>query len=340
MIQNTDIPQQVVGLFDGDTDLRPVIVSIRCATYNHEPYIRQTLDGFVMQKTNFRFEAIVHDDASTDGTAAIIREYAEKYPDIIKPIYETENQYSKHDGSLNRIMESAMRGKYVALCEGDDYWVDPLKLQKQVDIMEKDGKIGLIYTNLNMYNQATGTMEYNCITSGKLKRSYSFKDHLINQGFIAPPTWLVRKELWSYHYGVPIDGTFCIALEAFAESKVFFLDEPTAVYRCLPESVSHTKSLKKALIWNKQIQDIIEFYKNRYPHLLTKDDLLMLDFIKFGSVYQLAIIYNEKVFIEEARLFFKKNFYYKQYMVIEILKYCRLAKFLLKYKFRRKGWAI
>lgn len=117
-------------------DQRPLMVTIRCCTYNHEPYIRQCLEGFVMQKTNFRFEAIVHDDASTDGTAAIIREYAEKYPDIIKPIFETENQYSKHDGSLRRIMEEHMHGKYVALCEGDDYWIDPLKLQKQVDFME------------------------------------------------------------------------------------------------------------------------------------------------------------------------------------------------------------
>ncbi len=113
-----------------------VIVTIRCLVYNHEPYIRQCLEGFVMQKTNFTFEAIVHDDASTDGSAAIIKEYAEKYPDIIKPIYETENQYSKHDGSLRRIMDSHTRGKYIAYCEGDDYWTDPLKLQKQVDFLE------------------------------------------------------------------------------------------------------------------------------------------------------------------------------------------------------------
>ena len=114
---------------------QPLMVSIRCAVYNHEPYIRKCLEGFVMQKTNFRFEAIVHDDASTDGSAAIIKEFAEKYPDIIKPILETENQYSKQDGSLGRIMDESCHGKYIAFCEGDDYWTDPLKLQKQIDFL-------------------------------------------------------------------------------------------------------------------------------------------------------------------------------------------------------------
>ena len=114
----------------------PLMVTIRCITYNHESYIRQCLDGFLMQKTTFRFEAIVHDDASTDGTATIIREYADKYPNIIKPIFETENQYSKRDGSLRRILDAHTHGKYIAMCEGDDYWTDPYKLQKQVDFLE------------------------------------------------------------------------------------------------------------------------------------------------------------------------------------------------------------
>lgn len=129
------------------TDNNELMVTIRCMTYNHEPYIRQCLEGFVMQKTNFRFEAIVHDDASTDGTATIIREYAEKYSDIIKPIYEAENQYSKHDDSLERIMDMASTGKYIALCEGDDYWIDSLKLQKQIDYMEQHPECSLCGTN-------------------------------------------------------------------------------------------------------------------------------------------------------------------------------------------------
>lgn len=136
-----------------------LMVTIRCIAYNHEPYIRQCLEGFVIQKTNFRFEAIVHDDASTDGTAAIIREYAEKYPDIIKPIFETENQYSKRDGSLRRIMDSHTRGKYVAMCEGDDYWIDPLKLQKQVDFLESHPDYSMCFHNAIKYYENCNRVE-------------------------------------------------------------------------------------------------------------------------------------------------------------------------------------
>lgn len=133
------------------------LVAIRCITYNHEKYLADALEGFVMQKTNFPFVAIVHDDASTDGTADILRKYAEKYPDIIHPIYETENQYSKRDGSLGRIMNEAIAAtgaKYIALCEGDDYWTDPLKLQKQVDFLESHPEYSMCFHGAEIKNEA------------------------------------------------------------------------------------------------------------------------------------------------------------------------------------------
>lgn len=111
-------------------------VSICCITYNHEPYIRECLDGFLMQKTDFDFEILIHDDASTDKTADIIREYELKYPEIINPIYQTENQYSKGVRPINKFNFERAQGKYIAMCEGDDYWTDPFKLQKQVDFLE------------------------------------------------------------------------------------------------------------------------------------------------------------------------------------------------------------
>lgn len=115
----------------------PIMVSICCIVYNHAPYLHQCFDGFVMQKTTFPIEILVHDDASTDGSADIIREYTAKYPHLFKPVYQTENQYSKNVPICATFQYPRAKGKYIAMCEGDDYWTDPYKLQKQVDFMEK-----------------------------------------------------------------------------------------------------------------------------------------------------------------------------------------------------------
>lgn len=114
-----------------------IIVSIICLTYNHERFIKKTLDGFIMQRTSFPFEVLIHDDASTDHTADIIREYEKKYPDIIKPVYQSENQYSKpgHKPIIATYLLPKAEGEYLAWCEGDDYWIDPHKLQAQVDAL-------------------------------------------------------------------------------------------------------------------------------------------------------------------------------------------------------------
>ena len=128
-------------------DTTKPLVSVVCPVYNHEPYLRQCLDGIVMQKTNFSFEVIVNDDASTDGSADILRDYQYKYPDLIKPIYQIKNQYSQGKGILATILFPRTQGKYIAVCEGDDYWTDPLKLQKQVDYMEAHPECTLCFHN-------------------------------------------------------------------------------------------------------------------------------------------------------------------------------------------------
>lgn len=135
------------------SEVKP-LVAIHCLVYNHEPYLRDCFDGFVMQQTNFPFVAIVHDDASTDNSAAIIREYEEKYPHIFKPIYEKENLYTKGGFlAVNKVMNKAIDAsgaKYIAMCEGDDYWNSSLKLQKQVDFLETHTAYGFIGTRCNV----------------------------------------------------------------------------------------------------------------------------------------------------------------------------------------------
>lgn len=193
--------------------MEKVKVLIRCCTYNHEKYIAQALDGFVMQQTNFKFVAIVHDDASTDRTAEIVNEYAEKYPDIIKPIFETENLYSKHDGSLRKVMDDAClqyEPLYIAVCEGDDYWTDPYKLQKQVDFLDTHPDFVVCSCVYNLYLQDTNELQI-CNAYINLPWKYEgeieyfeYMDGAYNIGwFTQPLTTLYRND--SYIYDIPAD---------------------------------------------------------------------------------------------------------------------------------------
>lgn len=131
---------------------KEIMVSICCATYNHEKYIAQAIDGFLMQEVDFEFEILIHDDASTDKTADIIRSYEQKYPEIIKPIYQTVNQYSKGIKVTPTFNYSRAKGKYIALCEGDDYWTDVKKLQKQYDCLEKNLDVICCYHNAYVFD--------------------------------------------------------------------------------------------------------------------------------------------------------------------------------------------
>lgn len=131
---------------DWGRDVDP-LVSICCITYNHEAFIEDALNGFLAQKTTFPFEIIIHDDASNDRTAEIIREYASRFPSIIKPILQVENVY-QHGGLIYpRFVFPRAKGKYIAICEGDDYWVDQFKLKKQVEFLESNSEYVITYAD-------------------------------------------------------------------------------------------------------------------------------------------------------------------------------------------------
>lgn len=167
--------------------MNDIVVTVFCLTYNHEKYISRTLEGFVSQKTNFKFEVLVHDDASTDGTAGIVRSYEEKYPDIIRGIYQTENQYSKRIGITTNFITPNVRGKYVAMCEGDDYWMDEYKLQKQFDAMEENPECCMcVHKTMEIYESGEET--------GKI-----FPDVQIGTGIVAQRDFLELCRSYSFH---------------------------------------------------------------------------------------------------------------------------------------------
>ena len=122
-----------------------VVLSIICLAYNHERFVSDAIEGFINQKTNYPFEVLINDDASTDGTAKIIREYEKKYPNIIKATYQTENQYKKRSLILDMLGQA--KGKYFAFCEGDDCWTDCTKVQVQLDYLEQHPDCSLCVHN-------------------------------------------------------------------------------------------------------------------------------------------------------------------------------------------------
>lgn len=291
------------------------LVSIRCITYNHEKYIRDTLEGFVMQKTNFKFEAIVHDDASTDNTAAIIQEYAEKYPDIIKPIFETENQYSKHDGSLRKIMNDATHpnAKYIAFCEGDDYWTDPYKLQKQVDIFDKHPNVILCvhkYQDFYEDQKRLGDIQPNIDEDFKF---FNIKFYVSREKWITQPlTCMYRNDIKINSHYLKYNNAKDLALffNLLKNGDGYFLHKNMAIHRIHSGGVWSGANEKIQLLSDyKCIKGIYDIEKDKYSAELMKNlfikkmpirfffknikttyPLIMILIKQFGIVYSIQIL--------------------------------------------------
>lgn len=247
-------------------DWETPLVSIRCITYNHEAFIAQALNGFLMQVTEFPFEIVVHDDASTDKTADIIREYEAKYPRIIKALYEKENQYSKHDGSLGRIMDAECKGKYLAFCEGDDYWIDAYKIQKQISFLEEHPEYGFSYTNAKGFDQSKNSF-YDMKVKGFSGMLYDFEIKCDID--IWTLTFLCRKDLYLSRPKLDPHKFFCGDRLAFfyisRHSKGFYLPEITSVYRKQKNSASHFTSRSKKARFSFFIYHTNLYFLEKYP---------------------------------------------------------------------------
>lgn len=283
------------------------LVSIDCITYNHAPYIRECLEGFLMQKVDFNYEILIHDDASTDGTADIIREYEAKYPDIIKPIYQKENQYSKGIPISITYQFPRAKGKYVALCEGDDYWTDPYKLQKQVGFLEKNSNYGIVYTDINIYHEASESYQYSVFKNKIRNRTQDFEEHLVSRGFLAPLTWVFRKKLLKEIDVFPsLDGSFVLMLEFFQHTQVHYLSDVTAVYRKREGSASNQTDPLKSYNYHKGVFEIQKVFIMKYNL-----NEAIADWIKSDAYFLLiknAILLKDNDFVSEMKTFFiKKN---------------------------------
>ena len=297
-----------------------IVVSIQCLVYNHEPYLRQCLEGFVMQKTNFRFEAIVHDDASTDKSADIIREYAEKYPDIIKPIYEEENQYSKKQpGLIGRIMSAAMSpsSKYIAICEGDDYWIDPLKLQKQVDYMETHPECGLVYTNSRIFNQSTGMF-----SDVNFPKQTDFNGLLVESVIFTLTTCYKREFDLRYSQEIQVDPNWLMGdtplwLFIAAQGPIKYLTDVTSVYRVLENSASHSNDINKTIRFCLSSYDIRIYFAKKYH---CENLIKQITVHHINELFKIAVSFDKSVSFLVAKMAWR-NFVFSPLIWLKTILY-------------------
>jgi len=270
-----------------------IVVSICCITYNHEKYIRQCLEGLMNQKTNFKFEVLIHDDASLDSTASIVREYELKYPELIKPIYQTENQYSKGVWVSSKYNFSRAKGKYIAICEGDDYWTDPLKLQNQVDFLESNADYGMIYSQVKYFYQSSNKFARTSWGGGATTfESLIFANQIPTLSVVLRSDLVfqyineIKPELMGWKM-----GDYPMWLYVSLKSKIQFVNRTTAVYRVLEESVSHSDDFEKTENFIKSYFDIKKFF---YKYAKINYDKQQLQDYYFNDLASAAFLKNER----------------------------------------------
>lgn len=252
-----------------------ICTSILCTTFNHAKYIAQTLDGILNQNTTFKYEVIIHDDASTDSTPEIIKEYSQNYPDIIIPIIQKENLYSKGIRIISEILLPKARGKYIAFCEGDDYWIDSSKLQKQVIYLESHPSCTFSFTNgivdsngiKSKHKVVIPWTKYSSYKFKPDKSIYYLSDLTEILGYIPTASFVMRRDIL---LGIPklsassFSGDQYWALYCTSMGYAYFINEMMCAYRT---NVSNSATDS----WRKIVK------KNGLPHPISAKFLSLYD---------------------------------------------------------------
>ena len=219
----------------GDEGDDRVLVSVSCITFNHGRFLRKAFDSFLEQETDFRYEILIHDDCSTDDTPEIIREYQEKYPELIRPMFEEENQYSKGISNISGVFNfPRARGSFIAMCEGDDYWCDPKKLQKQADYMRAHPECSLTAHAAGIVSEDGAFRTETMIRPFEGTRILRPEEVISKKTNLPTASLMFRteyaKELPQWYFDCPV-GDIPLQLWMTMKGSVFYMDEVMSMYR-------------------------------------------------------------------------------------------------------------
>lgn len=240
-------------------------VSIICTNYNKEAWIEEAIQSFLNQKCNFEYEIILVDDSSSDHSPQIIERYAKLFPEKIKTIFHQENL-----GITKTWIEvcKLAQGDYIARCDGDDYWTDEYKLQKQVEILDKSETSSWSCSDFDIISKSGELRHKEAIKNGIIRKMSSFEEMLAFRGMTMSSTWLVDRELMlEVNEAISpdaVDDTFCLQLELFTKTELTFLPEATTVYRLHEGSDSHPASVEKMSKRFEKLQETQEEYLDKY----------------------------------------------------------------------------
>lgn len=234
------------------------LVSVVCITYNQEKTIAQAIDSFLMQETNFPFEIIIHDDASTDTTPSIIKKYAKKYPKLFKVIFEDQNQYSKKTWQFVNDMLIQARGKYIAMCEGDDFWTDSKKLQKQVDFMEGKPDYSVCFHSVRVFFENNEESQY--ISPIKNKAAPFNIENLLKDNYINTCSVMYRKQNYNDLINGVMPQDVYLHLYHARFGKIGFIKDVMSAYRRQSEGIWWESREHMDKIYIKYHHELINLY--------------------------------------------------------------------------------
>lgn len=335
-------------------------ILVECMTYNHSRFITDAMNGFCLQQTDFPYVCTIMDDASNDGEPDVIKAFFYNNFDVDDAnIYRKEETtdyiflFARHKTNRNCFFavfflkvnhcrlkkdksQYLVRWKehvdYIAMCEGDDFWTDSEKLQKEYVYLNNHPEKGLVYTNCNVLFHDEGIIHKDVFSSGYFKSTNSYKDFLLEGKYLTPCSWVYRTNELSDIKVPPFvtDWTLFIAFSLLVKGRVGYINDTTCTYRVSHESASHNSDMNKRYNYLKGAFAAESFFLDYYPSLFTEEDKDLLYERRYKNLMRFAVAFNDKPLLYKIKSFRFKTLNWKSRLILLLSGFSLIRKYVYK----------